>query len=146
MKKFLIILFLMANLSGCATDDTENSAKFGVVETGEQVFRVEIADNNYLRQRGLMFREKLDADQGMIFLFENSAQHSFWMKNTLLDLDIIWLDENWEIVDIKTVPPCRTENCPSYISTQKAQYVLEVGAGKFRGKLGDKIKFSLKNS
>ncbi len=146
MKKFLVILFLMANLSGCAGNQSENSAKFGVVETGEQVFRVEVADNNYLRQRGLMFRENLDADQGMIFLFENSAPHSFWMKNTLLDLDIIWINENWEIVDIQTVPPCRTENCPSYIPAQNAQYVLEIGAGKFRGKVGDKIKFNLRNS
>ncbi|MGC9310607.1 MAG: DUF192 domain-containing protein, partial [Candidatus Aenigmatarchaeota archaeon] len=81
------------------------------------------------RAKGLMFRESLGDDEGMLFVFEKEGHWSFWMKNTIIPLDIIWLCENLTIVHIQTAPPCREDNCPSYRTPVPASYVLEVNAG-----------------
>jgi uncharacterized membrane protein (UPF0127 family) len=69
----------------------------------------------------------------MLFVFSNEAPNrTFWMKNTLIPLDMIWLDKTYTIVHIETdVPPCTTPTCPSYgPSTQLSQYVIELNAGE----------------
>jgi uncharacterized membrane protein (UPF0127 family) len=80
----------------------------------------------------------------MLFVYKNPAKYIFWMKNTLIPLDMIWLDENLKIVDItKNVPPCKTENCQTYMPKAKAQYILEVNAGysdKQNINIGDTLK------
>jgi len=83
------------------------------------------------RERGLMFREKLEPDQGMLFVFEEEDLYSFWMKNTLIPLDIIWINCHQQIVHIeKNVPPCTQDPCPGYRPRQPALYVLELKAGQ----------------
>lgn len=141
MKKLLIII-LMAHLTGCVIHNNENFAEKekAKVQIGEQIWQTEVANNDKLRQRGLMFREKLNENEGMIFVFNYSAPHSFWMKNTLIPLDIIWISEDLKVVDVQTLEPCLHDPCPSYQPKQKAKYVLEINAGKFRGKIGDKVK------
>ncbi len=91
---------------------------------------LEIADSEFSRARGLMFREELPEKSGMLFIFSAEGIYSFWMKNTLIPLDIIWLDKDLRVVYIKSfVPPCKSYDCPSYNPEVKAQYVLEVNAG-----------------
>jgi uncharacterized protein len=91
---------------------------------------VEIADDDLSRTRGLMFRKSLAQDSGMLFTFPSEDIYSFWMKNTLIDLDMIWLDKDLLVVDIKSfVPGCKTPECPSYTPKNKAKFVLEVNAG-----------------
>jgi uncharacterized membrane protein (UPF0127 family) len=111
---------------------------------GQEIF-VEIADSPNERAKGLMFREKLDEDKGMLFIFENEDHRSFWMKNTYIPLDILWIDSKEKIVHIeKEVPPCETEKCPPYTSDAKAKYVLEVNSGwaeKNNVKIGDAVRF-----
>jgi len=98
---------------------------------GGKEITAELAVTPVERARGLMFREKLEADQGMLFVFEEEDLYSFWMKNTLIPLDIIWLDSHQQIVHIeKNVPPCPREPCPSYTPRQPALYVLELKAGE----------------
>jgi len=136
----------MAHLSSCSLTGTgQNSAKKSTVKVGDQVFSVEVADDNASRQRGLMFRENLAENSGMIFVFEHSAPHSFWMKNTLIPLDIVWISADKKVVDIQTLEPCQADPCPSYRPQADALYVLEVGAGNFRGKLGDEVEIELGN-
>lgn len=91
----------------------------------------EIADTPQKRQQGLMNRTKLNKNTGMLFVFEDQETHPFWMKNTLLPLDIIWIDDNYKVVHVEqNVPPCPTqESCPVYRPQQKAKYVLELNAG-----------------
>ena len=89
---------------------------------------IKIADSPSERERGLMFVSSLDEDDGMLFVFEESGEHGFWMKNTLIPLDIIWVNENFEVVDIKTAEPCEEEPCEVYIPIEKAKYVLEVNS------------------
>jgi len=87
---------------------------------------VEIADTFEKRLQGLMFRESLDDNSGMLFIFGQADYLSFWMKNTLMPLDIIFISENFEIVDIKYAVPCKEDPCISYQTVSPAKYVLEV--------------------
>ena len=89
----------------------------------------EIADDDNERAIGLMNRSSLAEDRGMIFIFDDEKQRSFWMKNTLMPLDMIFIDSNGTIVDITTMQPCKSLFCESYRSKEPAQYVLEVNAG-----------------
>ena len=76
-----------------------------------------------------MFRSSLPNNAGMVFVFENSDIHSFRMKNTLIPLDMIWLDSDFQIVDIQQADPCTADPCTSYIPAASAQYVLEINQG-----------------
>lgn len=111
-------------------------------------FLVEIADNPEERSRGLMNRENLDPDKGMLFVFEGESKHSFWMKNTLIPLDIIWINKNKEVVYIeKNVQPCKNDPCPVYGPDKEAKYVLEINAGQADQatiQINDKLSFEYK--
>ena len=88
---------------------------------------IEIAESDYEIQTGLMYREKMETDQGMLFIFPDVAFHSFYMKNTLIPLDIIFIDEGLTIVNIKqNASPMDESGIPSGLPVQ---YVLEVNAG-----------------
>lgn len=91
-------------------------------------FIVEIAQTDEARQQWLMFREKLETNRGMLFIFDESKFHSFWMKNTLIPLDMVRISENFQIVDIQTAEPCTADPCPSYVPAEAAKYVLEINA------------------
>ena len=99
--------------------------------------------------RGLMFREKMDADKGMLFIFEKEGEYPFWMKNTLIPLDIIWINEDKEVVFIsENAQPCNEEySCSSINPGNNAKYVLEINGGiseKIGLKIGDKANFLVK--
>ena len=77
-----------------------------------------------------MFRKSLGPNEGMLFVFDQAGFYPFWMKNTLIPLDIIWIDERWRIVSVaESVPPCRADPCPTYPPAGDALYVVEVAAG-----------------
>lgn len=101
---------------------------------------VEVADTEESRRLGLMFREKLEWDEGMLLVFEKDDFHSIWMKNCKIPLDIIWLSRDGKIVHMKkSAQPCpANEDCPSFAPFRKSRYVLEVRAGTV-------LKHSLKN-
>lgn len=112
---------------------------------GGQVLRkidVEIAENDAERAKGLMFRPYLSDSVGMLFVFEYATPQSFWMKNTMISLDIIYVDSGKKIVSIqKNAKPYSEESLPSY---GEAQYVVEVIGGycdKYGVKVGDTIAF-----
>jgi YVTN family beta-propeller protein len=91
---------------------------------------VEVPDELGEHARGLMFRNHLPWNAGMLFVFNEEEPQTFTMQNTLIPLDMIFVDANSEIVDIKeNVPPCKQDPCPLYPSDEPAQYVLEVNAG-----------------
>ncbi len=90
----------------------------------------EIAVTDEERQQGLMYREKINEDEGMLFVFKEEGIYSFWMKNMNIPLDILWLSKEKRIVHIESnVPPCSQEPCLSYESLIPALYVLELKAG-----------------
>jgi uncharacterized membrane protein (UPF0127 family) len=101
---------------------------------------IEIAENDYERQLGLMNRQSMEEMQGMLFIFPEERFQSFWMMNTLFSLDMIFINSNKEIVTIhKDTTPLSEQ---SYPSSAPALYVLEVNAGfceRYNVKLGDKV-------
>ncbi|HEX6095818.1 MAG TPA: DUF192 domain-containing protein [Thermoanaerobaculia bacterium] len=109
------------------------------------VVSVEIAADDEMRAQGLMYRDHLDPGKGMLFVFPRDDVFSFWMKNTRIPLDMIWVDSARRVVGIKeNVPPCHVVNCPSYGPGVIARYVLEVGGGeaaKHQLKVGDTLQF-----
>ena len=114
--------------------------------TGARV-HAELADTPQKRSRGLMFREQIAPDAGMLFRFEEAGEWSFWMKNTKVALDILWIGPDKKIAYIEeNVPPCRQDPCPEYKPSKEALYALELPAGSVkREKLatGMKLAFEL---
>jgi uncharacterized membrane protein (UPF0127 family) len=103
--------------------------------------RVEIADDEAERAQGLMNRESLPEDQGMLFVYPSMRRLSFWMKNTRIPLDIAFIDESGLIVDIQQMEP---ENEELHTSSQPAMYALEMSLGWFEAngvKTGDRVEF-----
>lgn len=91
---------------------------------------VELADTDWLREKGLMHRPVLAQDRGMLFVFQEQAERSVWMKNTLLPLDVLFLSEDGAVVGLLAdLSPCRQAACPIYDSGAPARYMLEVNAG-----------------
>lgn len=122
--RFLICLLMLVACTACASGEPS-------VELGGKTFKVEIADTAEKQALGLMFRDSMADDEGMIFVFPNEAPRSFWMKNTRIPLDIMYFDKDLKMVSISAdTPPCRVSRCPSYPSTGPAMYVLELNAGK----------------
>ena len=92
--------------------------------------RLELALTDREKALGLMYRDSLPADAGMLFLFSADQPLPFWMKNTFIPLDLVWLDASGRVVDVRAdVQPCREDPCPSYSPTAPARTVLEVNAG-----------------
>ena len=107
-------------------------------------FNVEIAKTEIERERGLMFRQNLAENSGMLFIFEKPGVYPFWMKNTLIPLDMIWISEDKKVVFIKkNVQPCAKGTiCENIDPRAQASYVLEINAGeadKLGISKGDKV-------
>ena len=104
---------------------------------------VEVADDGPERARGLMFRESLPDDAGMIFLFDTPQSSGFWMKNTLIPLSIAFFDGEGRIVRILDMQPCRADPCEVYEPGVTYRGALEVNLGAFRTwnvEAGDRIE------
>ena len=104
-----------------------------VLLPGGVIINAELADTPKKRAEGLMYRDYLPRDRGMLFTFGQAQLWTFWMKNTKIPLDIIWMNEKKQIIHIaQHVPICtRTDDsCPQYQPNAPATYVLELGAGE----------------
>ncbi len=95
-----------------------------------QTFNIVIAKDSKEKEIGLSDKKDLADNEGMLFLFETSDYYSFWMKNMKFPIDIIWLDQNQQIVSIQeNATPCTEQDCSGYVPVSPARYVLEVNAG-----------------
>lgn len=137
-------LFIVAGCAGAGGQTGPNGEPLEsltiTTTSGEHEFKVEIADDEAERQRGLMFRDPLPADRGMLFQFPDVAERGFWMRNTPSSLDIIYIDPRGRIVSIApNAPPQSDAVIPS---KGPASGVLELRAGRaaeIGAKAGDKV-------
>lgn len=104
---------------------------------GNRTYGVELAQTEEQMQKGLSGRDHLDINAGMLFVFPASDIYPFWMKDTLIPLDIIYINNNI-IVDIATLQPQNSSDIPQYTPTQKANFVLELNANS-GFKVGDEV-------
>ena len=113
-------------LSGCAT------ASQPWVELAGKRYSVELATTDAQRERGLMFRDSMAADHGMLFIHDREEPQAYWMKNTHIPLDILYFDNARKLVSQqRDVPPCSLgDACPPYPSDAPARFVLELNAGE----------------
>lgn len=142
---FLGICVIMYGLLGNAVQAKEFQKK--KIKLGAKTLIVEVAQTQEQLAFGLMFREKLNPDEGMLFIFADEAVRSFWMKNTLIDLSIGFFDGKRRLVDVKEMKSGKgiiDQALPSYVSAHPARYALEMNKGWFEKnkiRIGDTFKF-----
>jgi uncharacterized membrane protein (UPF0127 family) len=159
MKRTIVLLVVLLLIAGCGADDggapadgsggedasTNSPAATVRIEAsgGENVeVQVEIADDTEEMARGLMGRTALAEDAGMLFVYPEERELSFWMKDTLIPLSIAFMDREGRIVDIQDMKAL-DDTPPHYASAEPAQYALEVNKGFFdeRGvEVGDEAR------
>ncbi|MBI3036524.1 DUF192 domain-containing protein [Candidatus Woesearchaeota archaeon] len=128
---FFFLAFGLTNLvhkSDNATGATQTANDRAIVTFYPEslIINAEVADNETEIETGLMFRKSLGKNEGMLFVFPDSAVRNFWMKNTLIPLDIVFISEDFTVVKIHHAMPCQADPCPLYNSGQPVKYVLEV--------------------
>ncbi|MGN2253782.1 DUF192 domain-containing protein [Frateuria sp. GZRe12] len=140
--KRLSLVFLLVSAAGCVGAMPKTSTP--AVELHGHHFTTELATNEASREHGLMMRTELAPDHSMLFVFPDTQPRWFWMKNTLIPLDILYFDADRKLVSMQLdVPPCEVDPCPSYPSDTPARYVLELPAGTARRigvESGDELK------
>ena len=146
-----VVALLIVMVFGCDRSPTApapqptNPTGPRIVLPNGTVIQVELATDDATRGQGLMYRDQLRPGTGMLFLFPRDGEYPFWMKNTLIPLDILWIDQQKRVVHVKeNVEPCRADPCPNYPPNAIARYVLELSAGASRQyglKVGDVLRF-----
>jgi uncharacterized membrane protein (UPF0127 family) len=139
MKALLVLLAFVLIIPAC----TQGQQTL-IIHTASDNhrLRVEVVSKPVAMQMGLMYRKHLAKDSGMLFIFQQEEPQTFWMKNTFIPLDMIFISAGLRIVDIATMQPCMADPCPDYTSKQPALYCLEVNAGYCRSHniaIGDTI-------
>ena len=124
---FILSLFLLA----CSPAAPEGLAKLTLTSPDGSaiVLQVEVADEVDEQEQGLMNRTELGADRGMLFVFPEAEEQRFWMKNTLIPLDILFFNQDGVFVSSQSMEPCRNDPCQIYGSEGGAKYALEVRTG-----------------
>ena len=137
MKPLLSLILAALILSSCspvAQKDLNELSDGDYVRVSGRSFRVEVARTEAEHVQGLSGHPPLKDDEGMLFIFDDEQARHFWMKDMLFPLDIVFIDKDGTIVDIKRdFQPCVPDSCPSYSSTAPTRYVLEVYSGRMEG-------------
>jgi len=150
---FMLILLVLAaggcdgrerdfKSGGTAAAEASSPAALPTIEVGGNKLNVEIVQDPETREKGLMNRQSLPEEQGMLFVFEVERVLYFWMRNTFIPLDIAFIDSKGKIVDIQTMAPL--DETRQYVSAAPALYALEVNAGWFQRhkvRVGDSVAF-----
>ena len=137
LRRFLLLLAAMLAVSSLAWADA--GPRMATVKVGTHALRVEVVSTDADRAKGLMHRTSLGANDGMLFVFEEPAYHSMWMKNTLIPLSVAFIDAQGLILNILDMEP-HTET-PN-MSAGPSIYAIETNKGWFAGKhvkAGDRV-------
>lgn len=110
------------------------------LEINNHSFSVEVASNAQQRRQGLMWRQQLADNNGMLFVYPRSGDHRIWMKNTLIPLRVIWIDEDFRVISIQRLEPCLSSPCPVYSAQEWSRYILELADRQRAIKPGDLVE------
>jgi len=144
MRKLALVLVLAIGIT--AAINCGGGTAYKKIRIRGQVFKIEIADNDAARARGLGYRASLPRDCGMLFVFERKERHTFWMKGMRFPLDFLWIDGT-KVADITQkvpAPSVLAEKLPVYAPRVAVDKVLELNAGvvkKFGIAIGDTVSF-----
>jgi uncharacterized membrane protein (UPF0127 family) len=147
--RLLVLICLVLLLGGCSsrTSPIEDLLTRDVTLPGGQIIKAESAVDTRDMLRGLMFRSSLAPDHGMLFIHPVSGLYSYWMYETYIPLDMIWMDESHKIVElVESAPPCKTvaSKCAHFGGHETARFVLELNGGAIRKygiKMGETIQW-----
>ena len=130
---FLVTLLIIVGWAGhVGQNEPPNTTVTFDAPSGMATFKCEVADTPYERAIGLMDRESLDEDMGMLFVFESTKNVTFWMKDTLIPLDIIFIDDSGRVINIAQADPepgVADANLATYSSASPAKWVIELNKG-----------------
>ena len=136
MKRLRLPVLILLLLTGCDSG-VQSGLPTVKMPIGSKTYTLEVADTFDNRQRGLMERDSMPADHGMIFVFPDLKERGFWMKHTRFPLEILYIDENGKIVHWATMKPYDLTNVPS---NAPAKYAIELNVGSVHAcgvKVGD---------
>jgi uncharacterized protein len=149
-EKLFVFAYQKNTIQDTLTNNPNNDSNYlkGYLIIDHFKLFVDIALTDKQKQDGLSIKNFMNENEGMLFYLEEPRKASFWMKNMHFPIDIIWLDENFSIVDIEDeLQPCTMAfSCPSYKPLKESLYVLETIAGfanKHHLKIGDQMDFQL---
>jgi uncharacterized membrane protein (UPF0127 family) len=137
VQRFLATLAIAAASLFASADSIEY--KSAQVKVGPHPLKVELAMNEPQRMQGLMYRDKLGKNDGMLFVFDEIAYHSMWMKNTLIPLSVAFIDDKGEILNILDMEP---QTLDTHTAAGPSRYAIETNKGWFaekKIKAGDKV-------
>ena len=141
-RPMTVLVAVVAILIILVISKFRSTAKYTTVEIGSTKVKAEIAGTMAKQMQGLMFRQGIKENDGMLFVFDDYDYHSIWMMNMNFSIDIIWIKDG-KIVDIyKNAQPCGI-SCPTYVPRSMDNYVLEVNSGfveKHGIEVGDNVK------
>jgi len=143
-KWWIVIILVIIALVICGYELFMTKKSAEVIVDNKKI-NVELALTETQRAKGLSGRDHLDADSGMLFVFPKADTYTFWMKDTKIPLDIIWINDN-KVVEETTLEAETSQYTPTYTPKNKANYVFEVNAGfvnENNVKVGDKVEIKI---
>lgn len=126
------IAFVLLTVSACSAATWHGFSVREVWLDGES-WTVAVADTAAERQRGLSGIDTMDGVDGMLFEFPTDTTARFWMRDTFFDLDIAFFDGDGDLVEVLTMPSCRSDPCPTYAPDVPYRRALEASAGSLQG-------------
>ena len=107
---------------------------------GKTSYRVELALTSAQRRQGLMHREQLARNGGMLLVYPRPGDHRIWMKNMRIPLTVLWIDEQFRVLQIQRLVPCQASPCPVFAAPLPARYILELSDDEHDVKPGDEVQ------
>jgi hypothetical protein len=138
--KYIFLFFFLLSAFPPEPWAQEGKKSLSLLTIRGKTIKVEVVRTETEKEKGLMFREQMGRDEGMLFVYEREEMLTFWMKNTRLPLSIAFIDKAGKIVDIQDMEPFSLE---THVSAYPAKYALEMNRGWFAGegiKVGDLVK------
>ena len=145
MKQYLCLALFMGSALYPKVDTLVSTEdKFVQTQIGTKTYQLEISNTEARRYRGLSYRESMDQDKGMLFVFSRPGSYQFCMREMRIPLDFVWVNRETVVDIIENVPPPSVKDAGAFTAVELADKVIELNAGEVKAsgiKTGDKIKF-----